>query len=79
MSTPTKPPEAAPLPDRADFDEAMYLNRHQDVRRAVEQREFASGWDHFARQGAGEGRAWYRPARLVGLDFGAIFAAWRAR
>jgi glycosyltransferase involved in cell wall biosynthesis len=70
--------EGAPAtPD--EFDELFYLNQNLDVQRAVAAGEVASGWAHFARSGAGEGRPWRKKARLLGLDFGAILGAWRKR
>jgi hypothetical protein len=69
---------AAGLPARAEFDELFYLNKNLDVRQDVAQGRFASGWEHFERQGASEGRIWRRSARLLGFDFASIFSANRA-
>lgn len=44
-----------------DFNEQTYLNENPDVREAVAQGAFASGFDHFFRFGRQEGRA--RPGR----------------
>lgn len=42
--------------ETARFDELTYLNLHADVRLAVEQGVFKSGWDHYERFGKSEGR-----------------------
>lgn len=41
---------------QADFDEAFYLSNYADVRIAVTNGQFASGWEHFLRYGVREGR-----------------------
>lgn len=50
-----------PLPandgDDEDFDEGTYLWLHADVRHAVEQKVWASGWAHYQHTGKAEGRA----------------------
>jgi hypothetical protein len=69
----------AELPEAPAFDELFYLNVNLDVRRAVAQGRFATGWEHFVRYGAWTGRRWRRKAALAGLDFASIFADWRAR
>src|SRR3954467_9378096 len=48
------------------FDEAYYLESHADVRAAVERRQLASGFEHFARHGRSEGRA-YRLVSRTGV------------
>lgn len=68
------PPPAA-MPAQDAFDEAFYLNENLDVRRALTSGAVASGWAHFERQGAREGRPWRKKAALAGLDFAAILAA----
>lgn len=40
------------------FDDEWYLKAHPDVAEAVEALQFASGFEHFARHGRGEGRAY---------------------
>jgi glycosyltransferase involved in cell wall biosynthesis len=65
------------LPDKAEFDELFYLNRHLDVQQAIAQQHYATGWEHFERRGAGEGRQWRKKPSLLGLDFAAILREWR--
>lgn len=74
-SDPATASSAASRPafDEADFDEMYYLHQYLDVRRAVAQGRFPSGWEHFRRHGLDEGRLWRPRARLSGLDFDAIF------
>ncbi|MEZ5830166.1 MAG: hypothetical protein R3D05_03220 [Dongiaceae bacterium] len=64
---------APPFPDRSEFDEAYYLCRYPDIRRAVTRGHFDCGWQHFRQHGLTEGRLWRRSPRLSGLDFDAIF------
>ena len=40
-----------------EFDEVVYLQLHDDVRKAVEGGKFSSGLDHYERDGLREGRA----------------------
>ncbi|MCW5772141.1 MAG: glycosyltransferase family 2 protein [Rhodospirillaceae bacterium] len=68
-----------PLPDQAAFDEFYYVNKNTDVQHALARGEVASGWDHFARIGRGQGRNWRAKAALDGLDFAAILGDWRNR
>lgn len=68
---------ASALPDRALFDESLYLTLNPDVRRAVAKGDLKSGWHHFERYGAREGRNWRSRPSFTGLDFGAIFQGWR--
>ncbi|MCX5578973.1 hypothetical protein [Kaistia terrae] len=68
---------ASALPDRALFDESLYLALNPDVRRDVAKGDLNSGWDHFERHGAREGRNWRSRPNFTGLDFGAIFRGWR--
>lgn len=68
-----------PFPDQAVFDEFYYVNKNPDVQHALARGEVASGWDHFARIGRGQGRRWRTKAALDGLDFAAILGEWRAR
>jgi nitroreductase len=65
------------LPAKADFDELFYLSQHPDVEQAVAQGQFASGWQHFERHGASEGRQWRKRPSLLGFHFGAILSEWR--
>ncbi|WP_169516660.1 glycosyltransferase family 2 protein [Kaistia adipata] len=67
---------ASALPDRALFDEELYLALNPDVRLAVAKGGFKSGWHHFERHGAGEGRNWTGRS-FTGLDFVTIFKTWR--
>jgi glycosyltransferase involved in cell wall biosynthesis len=67
---------ASALPDGGLFDEELYLALNPDVRRAVEKGGFQSGWHHFERHGAKEGRSWSGRS-FTGLDFGRIFRSWR--
>jgi Ca2+-binding RTX toxin-like protein len=46
----------APVAGQYGFNEAAYLNAHQDVAAAVEAGIFASGAEHYALFGQGEGR-----------------------
>lgn len=71
-------PPLPPLPDPAEFDDLLYRNHHPDVNAAVARGEFASGWEHFRRYGAAEGRYWRRRAALRGLDLAAIVGRRRA-
>jgi hypothetical protein len=66
------------LPDRALFDETLYLSLNPDVRQAVAKGHFRSGWQHFEQHGAGEGRNWRSMPNFTGLDFGSIFKSWRS-
>lgn len=45
-----------PLMPPPDFDEQAYLGSHADIRAAVEQGRFASGYDHYIKFGKAEGR-----------------------
>lgn len=65
------------LPERALFDETVYLTMNPDVRQAVAEGGFETGWQHFTRHGFKEGRIWQNLPRFKGLDFGAIFQQWR--
>jgi predicted alpha/beta-hydrolase family hydrolase len=55
------------------FDEAFYLERHADVAQAVAAGGFASGQDHYHRQGRQEGRAFRVRAEAVGGEEGRSF------
>jgi SAM-dependent methyltransferase len=48
---------AASRPAAYDFDEAFYLATYPDIRRAVADGVFGSGWAHYERQGREEGRS----------------------
>jgi hypothetical protein len=45
-----------PVSKPADFDEAYYLANNADVKAAVDQGIFSSGYDHYTQAGQGEGR-----------------------
>ncbi len=64
---------AKPLDERT-FDELFYLGQHGDVRHAVATGQFPSGWEHYRRHGAAEGRRWRYRASLHGFDFHALVA-----
>lgn len=42
--------------DTVDWDDADYIARNPDVARAVELKQFASGWQHYVQHGRAEGR-----------------------
>lgn len=65
------------LPDEAAFDEPHYLAVNPDVRAAVAEGRFASGWAHFEREGARARRPWRKRASLQGLDLAAVVGRWR--
>lgn len=49
--------ECAVLPNtEAEFDEAWYLSLYPDVKHAVENGHFRSGWDHYSQYGKNEQR-----------------------
>jgi hypothetical protein len=50
-----------------EFDEEWYLETYPDVRVAIEEKQFASGWDHYRSVGYLEGRFGSRP--LVNNDW----------
>ena len=56
----TAPAAAAPLPAKAEFDEARYLASHPDVAEAVRAGRMISGWQHFVVAGHSERRIWFR-------------------
>ena len=44
------------LPRKPEFDEAWYLTTYPDVAAAVRDGRFASGYEHYVREGWREGR-----------------------
>lgn len=61
-------------PPPADWDEAAYLRKHPDVKKAVDIGAMPSGYWHYMKYGKKEGRplmGWRRPGYLAG-----IFANW---
>jgi SAM-dependent methyltransferase len=58
-----------PLPSRNVFDEEGYLQLHPDIANGVALGKIESGWQHFAKAGFAEGRAWQaKPDPLVGVN-----------
>ena len=73
--------DGEPAERPADFDAALYLRLNQDVAAAVASGVYASGFEHYMKYGAKEGRR-YRPALgepvgpvVVSLDLSATTAS----